>query len=486
MTVNLFLTIFHSQILLQSASDLYASDVWAGSLAPQPLDIIIILFYLTVIYAVAKSIERKNIDKNHLYKYFVSGLFVKIFGGIAFCLIFHLYYHEQGDTFTYFRSSEALVNLMFKNFYRFFLVFTGDSSWETYSYFDITTSWPIYYAQDFQTFAVIRFLSPVTCLAFKNYYTTTILLDVLTYFGMWKLYTIFCKINPSLYKQFAIAVLFVPSVTFWGSGILKDSFTISFACLYTHNFYRIFIERKKLFINILGLVLAVYVIISIKPYIFLALMPGSIIWLSFNRLKSIKSRFLKVLIGPFIIGIGFFATSTLLSGLSSKMGTYSSMDKIVEKAQKTQQDLIRGEQYGSNYYNIGEFDGSMQSMLTKAPVAITAGLFRPFLWEARNPVMIISALENTVMLIFVLMVLFKVGPFRTISIISSEPILIFSFLFAIFFAFSVGLTTANFGALVRYRIPAIPFFVAGLFILRQRVYEITEERKIKYLKSISK
>ncbi|MDD5571415.1 MAG: hypothetical protein PHD97_09730 [Bacteroidales bacterium] len=479
-------TIFHSKILLQSGAEVFSSDVWSKSLFPEPLDIILILFYLFLIYAVAKSIERKNIDKDNIYKYFVSGLFVKIFGGIAFCLIFQLYYHEQGDTFMYYRSSEALVNLMQKNFYRYFLVFVGDDSAETYSYFDASTGWPIYYAQDYQTFAVIRFVSLFTWLAFKNYYTTTILLDVFTFFGMWKLYTVFCKINPSLYKQFAIAVLFVPSVAFWGSGILKDSFTISFACLYTYNFYRIFIERKKLFINILGLIIAAYVITSIKPYIFLALMPGSIIWLSFNRLKNIKSKFLRVLVGPFIIGLGFFATSSLLSGLSGRMGTYSSMDKIVEKAQKTQQDLIRGEQYGSNYYNIGEFDGTMRSMVTKAPIAITAGLFRPFLWEARNPVMIISALENTVMLIFVLFVLFKVGPFRTISIISSEPVLIFSFLFAIFFAFSVGLTTANFGALVRYRIPAIPFFVAGLFIMRQRLVEILAERQAEFLKSKNK
>jgi hypothetical protein len=38
--------------------------------------------------------------------------------------------------------------------------------------------------------------------------------------------------------------------------------------------------------------------------------------------------------------------------------------------------------------------------------------------------------------------------------------MIYSFLFS----FSVGLSTANFGALVRYKIPAVPFFLAGMFV----------------------
>ncbi|NNF02533.1 MAG: hypothetical protein HKN22_07590 [Bacteroidia bacterium] len=40
----------------------------------------------------------------------------------------------------------------------------------------------------------------------------------------------------------------------------------------------------------------------------------------------------------------------------------------------------------------------------------------------------------------------------------------FCIIFSLFFAFSVGLSTSNFGSLVRYKIPLLPFFVAALFI----------------------
>jgi hypothetical protein len=107
-----------------------------------------------------------------------------------------------------------------------------------------------------------------------------------------------------------------------------------------------------------------------------------------------------------------------------------------------------------------------------------AGLYRPFLWDAKNPVMLISALENFFLMFLTIRVFFRLGPIKLFRKIFSEPLLIFSFVFAIFFAFSVGLTTANFGALVRYKIPSIPFFLSLLMILDQsRANEIQERKK---------
>ena len=48
----------------------------------------------------------------------------------------------------------------------------------------------------------------------------------------------------------------------------------------------------------------------------------------------------------------------------------------------------------------------------------------------------------------------------------------FSFMFAMVFLFSVGLVTANYGALVRYKIPGMPFFLISLFI----VYYLRKEK----------
>jgi hypothetical protein len=157
-------------------------------------------------------------------------------------------------------------------------------------------------------------------------------------------------------------------------------------------------------------------------------------------------------------------SSAILSALSSRLGSFSSVETAIDKAIVTKNDLTR-DAYGENSFDIGEIDGSVGSVVSKFPVALVAGLFRPFLWDVRNPVMLISALENSLMLLLTLRIFLVVGPFRVFSWIGKEPLLIFSFVFAVFFSFSVGLTTANFGALVRYKIPSIPFYMSLLFIL---------------------
>lgn len=52
-----------------------------------------------------------------------------------------------------------------------------------------------------------------------------------------------------------------------------------------------------------------------------------------------------------------------------------------------------------------------------------------------------------------------------IPLMLKNHLLSFSLIFSLFFAFSVGISTSNFGSLVRYRIPVLPFFVACLFIM---------------------
>ncbi|MFI5151017.1 MAG: hypothetical protein ACHQRM_14875, partial [Bacteroidia bacterium] len=106
------------------------------------------------------------------------------------------------------------------------------------------------------------------------------------------------------------------------------------------------------------------------------------------------------------------------------------------------------------------------SMLGKAHLAIAASLFRPYLWDVKNPVMLLSALENTYILILTVFLLIRLKVFTFFNLILRTPMLLFSVLFSLFFAFSVGIATSNFGSLVRLKIPCLPFYVSSLFILK--------------------
>jgi hypothetical protein len=134
---------------------------------------------------------------------------------------------------------------------------------------------------------------------------------------------------------------------------------------------------------------------------------------------------------------------------------------MAEQATVIQQDLSR-DYYGGNSFDIGDFEPTFGGMLNKFPQATAAGLYRPYLWDSNSIFMFFTGLENLVLLLLSLYVMFRVGPFRFLRQMMNDPFLLFCFVFAIILAFFIGITTANFGALVRYRIPLLPFFVFAL------------------------
>src|SRR6185436_17080297 len=106
---------------------------------------------------------------------------------------------------------------------------------------------------------------------------------------------------PTLRRELAIAVLFIPSVFFWGSGILKDTITFSMTGVYLHCFYYLFVKRKLGISNIIMMFVSSYLILLIKPYIILALISSSTVWLAMIYIVKIKGGMARTAITPVLI-----------------------------------------------------------------------------------------------------------------------------------------------------------------------------------------
>jgi hypothetical protein len=107
----------------------------------------------------------------------------------------------------------------------------------------------------------------------------------------------------------------------------------------------------------------------------------------------------------------------------------------------------------------------LSNLLSLAPIAIFTALFRPFIWEIGSPTMVISAVENVALILFVFLLLIRTNPIKIIKLLTKHPFLLFCILFSTFFAFGVGIAGTNFGALVRYKIPMMPFFFGSLYLI---------------------
>lgn len=438
-------------------------------------DLLLPPLYLLGALAYGYYVTKRHIRNSPHYRYFISGLLIRITGAICLGLVYFFYY-GGGDTTNYFQTASAFAKLFTKSQEDFWIGWLGNGK-NYYFGFDDSTGFPIYMPRDHHSFFVVRLLIPIVSLGAFSYFSSAILTAIVTYGGLWKLYETFLQEFPDLKKELAIACLFVPSCVFWGSGLMKDSFTLSAVGWFTYAFYHFFIKKERKLKFILFLLISAFIILAIKPYIFFALLPGAILWLSNNMIKKINHRFIRMAAAPLLVAAAAVGGYFSLQQLGDTLGLYK-VDTVLDRAVTVQKDM-KAEYYGGKSFDIGDFDASVGGVIGKAPIAIFSGIFRPGIWDVRNAVMAVSSLENTYLLLITVFLLFRLKFFGFFKLIGKNPLLLFAMLFSIFFAFSVGLTVANFGSLVRLRIPELPFFVSGIFILKH-LYEKQSGEKLRF------
>ena len=333
------------------------------------------------------------------------------------------------------------------------------------------------YLGDHHAIVVVKICWLLCLVTFKSFIGMTIILALISYSAIWRLYQVFAREFPKLTKEFAIALLFIPSVIFWGSGLLKDTITFASVCLFASSFSILMTRKENVLKNILLLIISSLLLIWIKPYIFFALLPGSILWYGGIQVFRVNNRLVKALTTPFLISISLLSGYLMLNLMSGFLGEYS-LEKVLDKAVLTQNDL-KSDYYQGSSFDIGSFDATVTGILSKMPSAINAALFRPYIWETYNLTMLMSGIENLLLLVFTIYLTIKLRVYNLFRLMFRHRILFFTVYFSIFFAFSVGLTTSNFGSLVRYKIPAIPFFLISLIIISSTYKDLQAEDKIK-------
>lgn len=435
-----------------------------GEVGIEPWEWLMSIVYVMVAFLYFSRQKNLRLRKEPEYKHFLWGLYAKIGGGLAFSLIY-FYYYKGGDTIAYFYSAVAMTQLATADFFAFLQVLFGPNDAAHLNLFTAIGTQPFGYVfNDSRTFMVVRVISPLVLITFRSYVLTALLLASICYIGVWRCYQTFVGYFPSLMNKLAIGFLYLPSVAFWGSGIMKDTLTFSAACWWVHCFDKVFFKRDHLFFNIAGLVLSASLLLMLKPYIFMVLMPVTLLWLAYFRVARFRNAIIRVMALPMLLMVLVAGAYTILVALGDQLGKFS-LDEAMTTTINIQRDMQRAEEYGSNYFDVGKLDGTATGMLKRAPAAITAALFRPFLWESRSVVMVLSALENTWLLMMGLVVLWRTRVWFFFRCIRGSPIVMMCMSFALAFGFIIGLTTPNFGALVRFKIPLIPFLVSAYFIV---------------------
>ncbi len=434
------------------------------------------LLYFAVVWTIAFVIRRMRYRDVPEGRYFLPGLGVKIIGAVALGLVYYFYYGNggpAGDTYSYYSAGVAWVNTLEKDPETAigFMLDPKNNIYQTKVKYNSPIQGTNYIFRGRAELLMIRITGILALLALKSYYATAILFAFLSFTGVWALYRTFLHFFPKIPRNLAIAIFFIPSVFFWGSGILKDTIVLGSLGWLTYTVFRVFLFRKITIFN-LGLMLLSFWLISVlKGYVLLAFVPALGFWILATYKSRIGSAFLRTIITPFMIALSIGLSALLISQLSDMVGKYS-LENLESTASATQWWHQVANPEGSIYtIDVGDF--SPASLLRAAPAAIVASYFRPFPWEANGAIAYLTAIESFLILLFSLYLLFRArifGIFRYFR----HPFVQFCLIFALIFGFAVGITSFNFGALARYKIQSMPFFVAILFMIK---YQMDEKKK---------
>jgi hypothetical protein len=428
-------------------------------------DFILLPIYLFIVFIFAAHFRNKYYPKGHPHRrFFMTAFTLKIFGAVLLGVIYQFYY-KGGDTLNYWRQTEIINSSMSDSFWTWLRLVTGTAEIYDVDVYNYTAQFWWYGIRTPEyLMSVIGAL--IGLFTMTTYLPTAVIFASLSFIGIWKLYVVFTKLYPRLSKQLAYAILFIPSVIFWGSGFMKDTITLSCMGWVTHFFYLIFYENKKIIANSIFALIFLYIIYIIKSYIVMAFLPAILLWgvglLSYKIKDTRLILFVRYFLYASAIGGIFFIGGKLEAEM---FGEYN-VESVANKSFVTRDYLFRisNEQDGSGY-TLGDFDPTILGMLQQAPAGVNVTLFRPYLWEARKPIVMISALESLFFLIFTIVVIFRNNPIKVVQRILSDETLQFCLIFTLVFAFAVGISTSNFGSLVRYKIPCLPFYTAFLIIL---------------------
>lgn len=421
--------------------------------------------YLLILFGLAYFI-RPKVTNRETSKYFIPALSAKFVGAISLGLIYQFYY-GGGDTINAYHNGSIQIWKAFLDSPSIaFQLLTAGKEYEgdTFMYAS-----KIFSYGDLPTYFIVRVAGFFSLFTLNSYYANALLFASLSFSGSWALFHAFHKLYPHLTQKTAIIVLFIPSVVFWGSGILKDTITFAAVGWLFYAFSNIFLLKQTSTLNILLFIVSGAIILHIKIYIAFCLFPSLIILSIMNRNKKIRNKLVRVLIAPFLLVLAGVLAFQSVSYLGSINRLYS-IDQFAHRAQVTAEWLrFVSNKQGGSYYSLGDTDDFTNAGLARNFIpAVWVTLFRPYLWEVKNPVMLLSALESLAALFFFISILYKVGLLNVIKKTMTNPIILSFFIFSILFSFAIGASTYNFGSLVRYKIPMIPFFLMALLLLNDK------------------
>ncbi|MBI3519489.1 MAG: hypothetical protein HY062_09065 [Bacteroidetes bacterium] len=450
-------------------------------------------------------------------------MIVKCLGCAAYYWVYFCYYPAgfNGDSASTLNDAKIIYNALPDHPVDFFKMIFGlhsesdtDPLYEPYfkaiekwGRADITSD---FFLNDNRT--PIRINAVIMLFSFGKYAVHALVMLLISFVGQFAFYKALKDYFPKKELLLAAIIFLAPSVLFWTSGVLKEPIAIGLLGLFTYSYFKLIIHQELKLKYMLLFVLSLLMFLIIKPYIIVLLCVPLVLFTIVKRyqIKRVVLFYISSLIivyGVGILSLKFIFHKDVLNTIVVRQNDFVSLskggrffikddkyvrfeyndtthfhrvDSIHELYQLNRHSAfmywnthnLRDTIYETNNKDTSYFtlravcapsgsaiymdrlQYSFSSFAKLIPQAFFNVLCKPFFYDSRSILELMASAENLLMvLFFAFCFAFKAkqAPDKNM-LLCCLSIVIFSFIL-------IGITTTVTGAIVRYKVPFIPFLL---------------------------
>lgn len=421
------------------------------------LEVILTAFYF---FLFAACILRCSFFKSTgLPKYFLLSVFtLKFIAGIILTLIYTYYYSNrlEADIFKYFDDSKVMFNALNEKPEDFFRMiggmYGGNDYYYMHTYYYEMNNW--YREFEGETFndshTIIRFNAVARIFSFGVFHVHTLFVCFLSLTGITALYKSFSSFFKGKEVMMACSLFLLPSIVFWGSGVLKEGLLLfALGLLFYSAIQTSENVRKVRFLILFSF--CFFILIYLKIYALLLMLPFLIAFITVKKTNYQK---------PWIIHLTVFILAAVTAlNIHHILPDWNILEMITHK----QHDFINHsiELNSQSRIEMDYLEPNFLSFLMNSPVALFNTLVRPFIFESSNPMMILAGLENLFLIGIIVLALIKRDTLNS----GQKNLLLFLLSFSLLMFVLVGMATPVMGAIVRYKVPSLGMLAAAFIMI---------------------
>lgn len=379
----------------------------------------------------------------------------KVLMGCLYGYIF-LRYYGGDDTWAYHQESLERYEELFRDPGLFFGSFSpvpafenSNSFSEGFSLYLMTLERQLF----FKTLALFNFFSR------GNYYINVVFFNFIVFWGHYWLFSLLQNHFADKRRWLYILIFLFPPVIFWLSGIRADGLLLFFIALSLLHFHKWLHQHKTR--SLLIVLLALAGIFIFRNAMVMLLLPALIAWALSVKLNWKPVR-------TFIIT---WVLATVLFFASAWISPNNNLPQVVANRQQEFFSLK-----ANTRLPLDSLTSSAGSYVRIAPQAVQNTFLRPWLWEAKGFLQIISALDICLFWFLVIIMLIKRDPRWKETM--SNPIILALLFFSISLYLFIGYSIPFPGAIVRYKIIPELFLLTTVILNINRAYDNRITKKL--------